>query len=233
MNIEPAFTVLRREQLLIDHSPHSTQFENLTEQLLRAFSAAAVIPTLTAEEIRLYAALALLHDVGKRAIPQEILNKPGHLTREEFEVMKSHTTQGCELLEQIPELRKCEAFPAICDVCRHHHERWDGSGYPDRLAGEDSQEPEEPSEEPAEEPVEVIDPGPSFQELWDTPIQVIGMDEALRHLRTIVAQTEPHPAMTTDFADYTVSEALLLLLLLSAFMAACIKMLKGGFAWLR
>ena len=103
----------------------------------------------------------------------------------------------------------------------------------DRLAGEDSQEPEEPNEEPAEEPVEVIDPGPSFQELWDTPIQVIGMDEALRHLRTIVAQTEPHPAMTTDFADYTVSEALLLLLLLSAFMAACIKMLKGGFAWLR
>ena len=79
----------------------------------------------------------------------------------------------------------------------------------------------------------MIDPGPSFQELWDTPIQVIGMDEALRHLRTIVAQTEPHPAMTTDFADYTVSEALLLLLLLSAFMAACIKMLKGGFAWLR
>ena len=104
----------------------------------------------------------------------------------------------------------------------------------DRLAGEDTQEPEESAGEPAEEePAEVIDPGPSFQELWDTPIQVIGMDEALRHLRTIVAQTEPHPAMTTDFADYTVSEALLLLLLLSIFMAACIKMLKGGFAWLR
>ena len=57
----------------------------------------------------------------------------------------------------------------------------------DRLAGEDIQEPEESSEEPAEELAEVIDPGPSFQELWDTPIQVIGMDEALRHLRTIVA----------------------------------------------
>ena len=137
MNIEPAFTVLRREQLLIDHAPHSVQFENLTERLLRVFSSAAVIPPLTAEEIQLYAALALLHDVGKRAIPQEILNKPGHLTQEEFEVMKSHTTQGCELLERIPELRECEAFPAICDVCRHHHERWDGSGYPDRLAGED------------------------------------------------------------------------------------------------
>jgi putative two-component system response regulator len=136
LNIEPTFTVLRREQLLIDHSPHSVQFENLTERLLRTFSAAAAIPPLTAEEIRLYAALALLHDVGKRAIPQEILNKPGHLTQEEFEVMKSHTTQGCELLERIPELRKCEVFPLICDVCRHHHERWDGSGYPDRLAGD-------------------------------------------------------------------------------------------------
>ena len=135
MNIEQTFTVLRREQLLLDHSPHSVQFETLTERLLHAFSAAAVIPPLTAEEIRLYATLALLHDVGKRAIPQEILNKPGRLTQEEFEVMKSHTTKGCDLLERIPELRECEAFPAICDVCRHHHERWDGGGYPDRLQG--------------------------------------------------------------------------------------------------
>ena len=101
LNIEQTFTVLRREQLLLDHSPHSVQFETLTERLLHAFSAAAVIPPLTAEEIRLYATLALLHDVGKRAIPQEILNKPGRLTQEEFEVMKSHTTQGCDLLERI------------------------------------------------------------------------------------------------------------------------------------
>ena len=50
--------------------------------------------------------------------------------------MKTHTTQGCTLLERVPELRECEAFPAICDVCRHHHERWDGSGYPDKLVGE-------------------------------------------------------------------------------------------------
>ena len=120
----------------MDHTPHSAQFESLTEQLLRVFSAAAVIPTLTMAEVRLYAALAPLHDVGKRAIPQEILNKPGHLTKEEFQVMKSHTAQGCELLEKIPELRECEAFPLICDVCRHHHERWDGNGYPDKLAGD-------------------------------------------------------------------------------------------------
>ena len=136
MNIEPAFTILRREQLLMDHAPHSVQFERLMERLLCVFSAAAVIPPLTAEEIPLYAALAPLHDVGERAIPQEILNKPGYLTREEFSIMKSHTTEGCGLLEKIPELRECEAFPLIRDVCRHHHERWDGNGYPDRLAGD-------------------------------------------------------------------------------------------------
>ena len=134
MNIESAFSVLRREQLLIDHAPHSLQFQDLTGSLLRVCSAAAVIPPLSALEI--CSTFALLHDVGKRAIPPEILNKPGSLTKEEFEVMKSHTTQGCKLLERIPELRECEAFTAICDVCRHHHERWDGSGYPDRLAGD-------------------------------------------------------------------------------------------------
>lgn len=136
MNMEQTFTVLRREQLLIDHAPHSVQFQDLTDSLLRVCSAAAVIPALSALEIRLYSTLALLHDVGKRAIPPEILNKPDSLTKEEFEVMKTHTTQGCDLLERVSELRECEAFPAICDVCHHHHERWDGTGYPDRLAGE-------------------------------------------------------------------------------------------------
>ena len=137
MNMEQTFTVLRREQLLIDHAPHSVQFQDLTDSLLRVCSAAAVIPALSALEIRLYSTLALLHDVGKRAIPLEILNTPGPLSKEEIAIMKSHTTQGCDLLERVPELRECEAFPAICDVCRHHHERWDGSGYPDRLAGEE------------------------------------------------------------------------------------------------
>ena len=114
----------------------STSNPTLTDSLLRVCSAAAVIPVLSALKIRLYSTLALLHDVGKRAIPPEILNKPGTLTEEEFEVMKTHTTQGCDLLERVPELRECEVFSAICDVCRHHHERWDGSGYPDRLAGD-------------------------------------------------------------------------------------------------
>ena len=135
MNMEQTFTVLSRQQLLIDRAPHSVQFQDLTNSLLRVFSAAAVIPPMSALEIQLYTTLALLHDVGKRNIPSEILNKPGSLTKEEFEVMKTHTTQGCDLLGQVPELRECEVFPAICDVCRHHHERWDGSRYPDGLEG--------------------------------------------------------------------------------------------------
>ena len=102
MNMEQTFTVLRREQLLIDHAPHSVQFQDLTDSLLRVCSAAAVIPALSTLEIRLYSTLALLHDVGKRAIPQEILNKPGSLTKEEFEVMKTHTTPGCALRERVP-----------------------------------------------------------------------------------------------------------------------------------
>lgn len=135
MNIEYTLSILRRERLLLEHAPHSAQFQDLMACLLRTFSAAAVIPALSAEEVRLYSALALLHDVGKQAIPSDILNKPGRLTREEFELVKTHTVQGCYLLERVPELRGCEAFPLICDVCRHHHERWDGGGYPDGLAG--------------------------------------------------------------------------------------------------
>lgn len=137
MNIECTLSLLRREGILLEQTAHSTQFRNLTTCLLGAFSAAGAIPVLSVQEARLYSALAPLHDIGKRAVPPEILNKPGRLTQREFEVMKSHTIQGCELLERIPALRGHESFPLICDVCRHHHERWDGSGYPDRLAGQD------------------------------------------------------------------------------------------------
>lgn len=77
MNIEQAFTVLRREQLLIDHAPHSAQFQRLTECLLRAFSAASAIPALSEDEIELYSALALLHDIGKRTIPRRFSTSLG------------------------------------------------------------------------------------------------------------------------------------------------------------
>jgi putative nucleotidyltransferase with HDIG domain len=73
---------------------------------------------------------ALLHDVGKIAVPAEILNKPGPLTPYERETMESHPLDGVELLRDVE-------FPwDVIPMIRSHHERWDGHGYPDRLAGE-------------------------------------------------------------------------------------------------
>ena len=71
-----------------------------------------------------------LHDVGKVAVPDHILNKPGPLTDDEWEIMREHVVIGEHLVRQVPEL--ADAAAAV----RHHHERWDGTGYPDRLRGE-------------------------------------------------------------------------------------------------
>ena len=73
---------------------------------------------------------ALLHDVGKISIPDAVLLKPGKLTVEEFELCKMHSDSGARILGSIPSLG------GVAKIVRHHHERWDGSGYPDHLAGE-------------------------------------------------------------------------------------------------
>ena len=81
-------------------------------------------------EIQAINAAALLHDVGKLAIPEHILNKPGRLTPAEFEIMKRHAPIGADILAVI-------GLPyAVAPIVRHHHESWDGTGYPDGLAGD-------------------------------------------------------------------------------------------------
>ncbi len=80
---------------------------------------------------------AIMHDVGKIAIPDQILNKPGKLTKEEFEVMKTHTILGYDLLKSISGIQNSPLYRYAYDICRHHHERWDGRGYPDGLRGEE------------------------------------------------------------------------------------------------
>jgi diguanylate cyclase (GGDEF)-like protein/putative nucleotidyltransferase with HDIG domain len=86
---------------------------------------------LSRDELEALRAAALLHDIGKLAVPEHIISKPGKLTPEEFEKMKIHPVVGAEILERVQ-------FPyPVAPVVRSHHERWDGSGYPDGLKGED------------------------------------------------------------------------------------------------
>ncbi|MGH7162101.1 MAG: HD-GYP domain-containing protein, partial [Planctomycetota bacterium] len=84
---------------------------------------------LPARELDVIETGAKLHDIGKIGIPEEILNKPGNLTREEFDIIKSHPVIGEQILKPLDFLADARL------IVRHHHERWDGQGYPDGLAG--------------------------------------------------------------------------------------------------
>lgn len=86
---------------------------------------------LTEEELRLAGIAGLLHDIGKMAIPSEVLDKPGKLTDEEFAIVKSHPRRGWEILKSCHNV-----YDTSSDVCLHHHERVDGKGYPEKISGD-------------------------------------------------------------------------------------------------
>lgn len=92
---------------------------------------------LTRERIDLMVTASAMHDIGKIAIPDGILLKPSRLTDDERQVMMTHTTKGCEILKMLGDVQAEDQYNACYDICRHHHERYDGNGYPDGLKGEE------------------------------------------------------------------------------------------------
>jgi putative two-component system response regulator len=90
---------------------------------------------ITEKQAQLIVSASALHDIGKIAIPDSILLKPGRLTAAEFEEMKKHTIYGCEILDKFKQ-EDNEFFRYCYDICRYHHERYDGNGYPDKLKGD-------------------------------------------------------------------------------------------------
>ncbi len=116
---------------------HVKRISGLTKVLMKKVSETYPEYHLPREEIDKIVLSSILHDVGKISIPDSILNKPGRLTEEEFEVMKQHTIKGCEILQNIPSIMDEGLYKYSYDICRHHHERWDGRGYPDGLSGDD------------------------------------------------------------------------------------------------
>lgn len=116
---------------------HTLRVQRITRVLLEHLMELTDQYELTEEDISLICSAAALHDIGKIAVPKEILNKTGALTDEEWIIMKSHTLRGDEMLWDIPVDQDEKLMVLAHEICRHHHERYDGKGYPDGLVGDE------------------------------------------------------------------------------------------------
>lgn len=115
---------------------HVLHIRNLTEILLERLVQKADKYELTGARRSTIAMASTLHDIGKMAIPDAILNKPGRLTAEEFEVMKTHAAIGAQMLENLNQYKDDALMQTAKAICHYHHERWDGRGYPEGLKGD-------------------------------------------------------------------------------------------------
>ncbi len=139
----------KRSNLLIAILSHIVEFRNgesglhvlhvqsLTELLLRSLFKKTDRYNLTPSQISLISVTSALHDIGKIGIPDNVLNKPGRLTDEEFEIMKTHSELGARMLKEIPFYKDEELMTIAIDICQSHHERYDGRGYPNSLKGDE------------------------------------------------------------------------------------------------
>ncbi len=136
-------------EVIINSLSNIVEFRNLeSEQHIKRFRKLSVCLgtcvmklypeyELTEEKIEIIGWASSLHDIGKIVIPDNIILKAGKLTEDEFEVIKSHTTKGAEIIEKTLHLDNKELCQYAYDIARHHHEKYDGKGYPDGLKGED------------------------------------------------------------------------------------------------
>ncbi len=120
----------------LESGEHVKRVQKFTKIMLKYMQMLYHQYNLTDEKIELIVNAAALHDIGKIAIADNILKKPGRLTDEEYTEMKKHTIYGCQILENFKQ--EDNDFYRYCyDICRYHHERYDGRGYPDGLKGEE------------------------------------------------------------------------------------------------
>lgn len=138
----------RHDQMMVDILSHIVEFRNgessrhvinvrtFTEVMLRQLLRMTNRYVLSQTDISLICTASALHDIGKIAIDEKILNKPGRLTAEEFEKMKQHSVIGAEMLKGLPAYQDTKLIKTAYEICRWHHERYDGRGYPDGLKGD-------------------------------------------------------------------------------------------------
>lgn len=157
INIQKQNSVLRQQtkklnhvnEILIDSLSNIVEFRNMESRqhikrireyaLCLGKSIMKLYPEyeLTPEKLVQIGWASSMHDIGKIAIPDSIILKPAKLTQDEFELIKSHTTKGAEIIQQRVRLNDRAIFDYAYDIARHHHEKYDGNGYPDGLKGDE------------------------------------------------------------------------------------------------
>lgn len=140
---------MRHNSILISVLSHIVEFRNgesgmhvlhintITGMLLEALMRRTDAYGLKPSDVSLICTASSMHDIGKISIPSEILNKPGRLNADEFVVIKKHSEIGAEMIDGVPFGKDEPLIQYAYEICRWHHERWDGGGYPDGLQGED------------------------------------------------------------------------------------------------
>jgi len=138
----------RESKLMVSILSHIVEFRNgesgkhvqnigiITEMLLNKLMSKTDKYNEVLGDIDVIKMASALHDIGKIGIPEEILNKPGRLTKEEFEIMKTHSAIGSEMMNNLPDCGNEKLVKYAYQICRWHHEKYDGRGYPDGLVGD-------------------------------------------------------------------------------------------------